>query len=60
MTNIMKFGLDSKYKVKNEDMAIFFVNKPDMIMTMQELEERYPKIYEEVHVNIRKGVWDGA
>lgn len=59
MVNIKKYSKSSDFQ-SSDDMGIFFVNKPDMILTMQELETKNPKVYEEVHINIKKGVWDGS
>jgi len=60
MTKINKYGTGSKYQTRTDDMGVFFVNKPNMIMTMEELESNNPDIFEEVHINIKKGVWDGS
>ncbi len=60
LTKIKKYALTSNFKFRDEEMGLFFVNKPEMILTMEELETKYPQIFEEIHINIKKGVWDGS
>ena len=35
----------------------FFVNKPEMILDLKELASRFPNIFEDVHVEMRKGAY---
>ena len=60
MTKVKKYSTTSRFQSRTDDMGVFFVNKPEMIMTMNELEAKYPEIFEEAHINIKKGVWDGS
>lgn len=53
MTNIKKYDMTEKLETK-VDEQILFVNKPEMILDLKELSARYPNIYEDVHVEMRK------
>lgn len=58
--NTRRYGIKGDFKFTNEDLGIFFANKSEKIMNMEELETKHPKIFEEAHINIKKGVWDGS
>jgi len=60
LNNIKRYDLKTNFKFKDEEEGLFFINKPENIMTLQELELKFPKIFEEAHINIKKGVWDGS
>lgn len=51
-----RYGIDEKLEAKLEEQ-VCFVNKPQMILDMQELSTRFPSIHEDVHVEIKKGVY---
>lgn len=59
VTKPKRYSIENTFQFKIEDQGIYFVNKPEMIMNLEEIAEKYPEIFREVHVNIRKGVWDG-
>jgi hypothetical protein len=49
---------DTKEKLINKiDEQIFFINKPQMIMDVKEIADRFPEIFQDVHVEMRKGVY---
>jgi hypothetical protein len=49
---------DAKEKlITKMDEQIFFINKPKMIMDIREISERFPNIYEDFHVEMKKGVY---
>lgn len=54
ITNIKKYKMDEKLDTKIDEQ-ILFVNKPEMILDLKELSTKYPSIYEDVHVEMRKG-----
>lgn len=60
LSNMKRYDLKTDFQFKDEDEGVFFINNPDNIMTIQELGVKHPKIMEEVHINIKKGVWDGS
>lgn len=45
----IRFRIDGKFEAKLGETEIFFVNKPAMVLTLEELKERFPKIYDEVY-----------
>ena len=54
LSRTKKFNLDGKSPNKTEDVQVCFVNNPDMIMEIAELQEKYPEVHEEVHILIKK------
>ncbi len=60
LSKVKRFALRTKFKFRDEETGIFFVNKPEMILNTEELEKNFPEIYEEIHINIKKGAWDGS
>ena len=49
---------DAKEKLVTKiDEQIFFINKPQMIMDVREFEKKYPNIYQDFHVEMKKGVY---
>lgn len=55
-----RYSIGNTFQFNMEDQGIYFVNKPEMIMTLEEISDKYPEIFREIHINIRKGVWDGS
>ncbi|MFQ6021033.1 MAG: hypothetical protein ACE5J4_03425, partial [Candidatus Aenigmatarchaeota archaeon] len=54
MENCERYRTDGKFEFKLANTQICFVNKPEMIMSMEELAKRFPNIYEEVLGKIKK------
>ncbi|MEM5778464.1 MAG: hypothetical protein QXK49_02465 [Candidatus Aenigmatarchaeota archaeon] len=50
-----KYSLDGKLEKQIEGEQICFVNKPQMIMDMEELSKKFPEIHEDIHVDLRRG-----
>ncbi|MDD5416583.1 MAG: hypothetical protein PHU12_01255 [Candidatus Aenigmarchaeota archaeon] len=59
LSNAKRYSVNNKFDFKMEEESIAFVNRPEMLMTIDELGNTHPEILRETHVNIRKGVWDG-
>ncbi|MBU3896971.1 MAG: hypothetical protein KJ697_03515 [Nanoarchaeota archaeon] len=55
-----RYSIGNTFQFNMEDQGIYFVNKPEMIMTLDEISDKYPEIFREIHINVGKGVWDGA
>lgn len=49
LSSSARFRIDGKFEAKFAGQEAVFVNKPDAIMSMQELKERFPKIYENAY-----------
>ena len=58
LTNAKKYNAEGKFEKLIEGEQIAFVNKPQMILDMDELSKRYPEIHEDTHVDIRRGRFD--
>ncbi len=54
LSKAKKFSLSGKLKDLADDVQLCFVNNPDMIMEISELQEKFPAIHEEVHVLIKR------
>jgi hypothetical protein len=57
LSKAKKYGMDSKVESTIEVEQVCFVNNPQKILDMSELSRRFPEIHEDVHVEIRKGVY---
>ena len=57
LSKAKKYGIDGKLD-SNQGDQIAFVNKPQMIMDMQELSSKFPEIHADTHVDIKRGRFD--
>ena len=53
VSDVKKYSLDEKLETKIDEQ-ILFVNKPEMILDMKELSAKFPSIYQDVYVEMRK------
>jgi len=56
--NASRYRRDGAFQNKMLDLNIFFVNKPEMVMSMDEFSKRLPNIYAEILGKIKKGEFD--
>ena len=56
LKNVKKYNMNEKLETKIDEQVLF-VNKPEMILDLKELSKRFPNIFEDVHVEMRKGVY---
>jgi hypothetical protein len=56
--NALRYKIDGNFQQKMEDLNIFFVNKPEMVMSVEEFSKRFPKVYTEVVGKIKTGQFD--
>jgi len=54
LKNAERYRTNGKFDTKLQDVQMCFVNKPEMIMNLEELQKRFPQIHEDVHINIKK------
>ena len=47
----LRFRLDGKLEAKLGSEEVFFVNKPQMVMTVDEMEKTHPKVHDEFYKN---------
>jgi hypothetical protein len=53
-----KYDMEGRLEKEIEGEQICFVNKPQMILDIDELSKRFPQIHEDIHVDIRRGRFD--
>ena len=53
LANAEKYRLDGKFESKIDDEQLCFINKPEMIMSLEELQRRFPEIHADVHVKMK-------
>jgi hypothetical protein len=58
LSNAKKYSSDGKFEKHIEGEQICFVNKPQMIMDMDELSKKYPEVFQDTHVDIKRGRFD--
>ena len=58
LANAKKYRTDGKPDASNQGDQIAFVNKPQMILDMQELSSKFPEIHADTHVDIKRGRFD--
>jgi len=51
-----RYNIDEKLETKIDEQ-VCFINKPQMILDMQELSTKFPNIHEDVFIEIKKGVY---
>jgi hypothetical protein len=57
-SNAKKYGLNQKLEKRIDGEHVCFANKPQMILDIDELSQRYPEIHGDIHVDIRSGRFD--
>lgn len=55
MTNPLRYRTDGRFECKLTDIEIFFINKPEAIMSIQELAQRFPAVHEEIIGKLKTG-----
>ncbi|MBU5558018.1 MAG: hypothetical protein QW751_02570 [Candidatus Aenigmatarchaeota archaeon] len=53
----LRYRTDGKFECKMGDTELFFVNKPEMIMSLVELDGRFPEIHTHVAAKVKAGEW---
>lgn len=56
LSKVKKYNINEKLEANSEEQ-VCFVNKPQMILDMQELSSKFPNIHEDIHIEIKKGVY---
>jgi hypothetical protein len=54
----LRFRIDGTFQHKMGDFEFFFANKPEMVIELSELSERFPKIYEAIQEYIKNERFD--
>ncbi len=57
MTRPFRYKPDGKFDFKMGDTELCFVNKPEMVLSVEELAARFPRIYDKLHNKIKTGTW---
>ena len=58
LTKTKKYNIEGKLEKQIEGEQICFVNKPQMILDMDELSKKHPEVFQDTHVDIRRGRFD--
>jgi len=58
MSKAKKYNAGGKIEKQIEGEHICFVNKPQMILDMDDLAKKFPEIHEDTHIDIRRGRFD--
>ena len=53
-----KYNINGKLEKQIDGEQICFVNKPQMILDMNELSQKFPEIHEDIHFDLKKGRFD--
>lgn len=53
-----RFSFDRKFEFSSVSDQVCFINKPQMLMDMNEFSQRFPKFHENIHYEIKKGRFD--
>ena len=57
MIKAVRFGPNGNVESNIGDTGVFWLNKPDNVLPLEELAKKYPRIHEEVHVKMKGGGW---
>jgi len=55
LSKARRYRIDGKLETDITGDQVCFVNKPQMIMDMDDLSRKFPNIHEDIHVEIRRG-----
>ena len=58
LSKARRYRTDGKFESKIDNDQVCFVNKPQMVLDMDELSQKFPEIHEDIHVEIRKGSFE--
>ncbi len=53
-----RYRLDGKFETKFNEEQLCYINKPEMIMDLEELQKRFPEIHADVHVKMKTNSYD--
>lgn len=57
MDGAVRFRPDGGVQAKIGDIGMFFVSKPEVILSLDELAKRYPKVHDEVMAKLKAEQW---
>jgi len=57
MKRAFRFNLNGKLETDIGDDGIFWINKPEVLLSIDELSRKFPKVYSEILPKIKRGVW---
>ena len=58
LSRAKRFNIDGKFESSSQSDQVCFVNKPEMIMELRELSEKFPNLHKDIHIEIKKGLYD--
>ena len=52
--NVKRYNVNEKLESQEEEQ-VCFVNKPQMILDLKDISTKFPEIYADIHVEMKKG-----
>ena len=53
----IRYRMDGRFECRMGDTELFFVNKPEMVMSLTEMNSRFPKIHADAAARLKAGEW---
>lgn len=53
LRNPQRYRSNGNFECKMSDIELFFINKPKMLLSLEELSDRHPIIYKEIRKQIK-------
>jgi hypothetical protein len=58
LSKAKRFSINGKYESSSDMDQVCFINKPQMLMDLDEFSRRFPDLHEDIHVEIKRGRFD--
>jgi len=58
LSRAKRFSIDGKFESSTDTDQVCFINKPSMLMDLDDFSKKFPKMYEDVLVEIKRGRYD--
>src|SRR3990172_8650906 len=57
LINAERYRIDGKFEAKINEEQLCYINKPEMIMSLEELQKKFPQIHEDVFVKVKTNMY---
>lgn len=58
LSRATRFSIDGKFESSSDTDQVCFINKPQMLMDLDELSGKFPNLHRDIHIEIKKGRFD--
>ena len=58
LSRAKRFSIDGKFESSGETDQVCFINKPQMLLDLDELSRKFPNLHKDIHIEIKKGRFD--